>query len=253
MSSTQASGLRLGWIGDIYLDGGWAAFEGRSGDNAIHAHHALQIAVTQSAPMDIWIEGDGIISASAMLINADVPHRLSDGKVRLLYVDRESIVGRNLSVATVDRFRLLSNVEQARFNDIWTQGFQRPNAFDPLWKTFGISIAPNPATSRQAKRVQHLIDGLKLRLGDPLDLPRLANETSLSPSRFQHLFKDIVGMPVRPYVRWIRLQAALKAICDGETITDAAINAGFADAPHFSRTMQRHFGISPRAILKALR
>ena len=36
----------------------------------------------------------------------------------------------------------------------------------------------------------------------------------------------------------------------GSSLTDAAVEAGFADAAHFTRTFRGHFGIPPSALLK---
>ena len=60
-------------------------------------------------------------------------------------------------------------------------------------------------------------------------------------------------MAVRPYLRWLRLARALEGASRGAGLTAAALDAGFADAAHFSRTMRRHFGVTPSSILAALR
>ncbi|MAL03739.1 MAG: AraC family transcriptional regulator, partial [Arenimonas sp.] len=36
-------------------------------------------------------------------------------------------------------------------------------------------------------------------------------------------------------------------------LTRAAQDAGFADAAHLTRTMQRHFGVAPSDVIQALR
>jgi AraC-like DNA-binding protein len=60
-------------------------------------------------------------------------------------------------------------------------------------------------------------------------------------------------MAVRPYLRWLRLARALQAAARGLSLTDAAHEAGFADAAHFTRTMRRHFGVTPGSMLRSLR
>ena len=81
----------------------------------------------------------------------------------------------------------------------------------------------------------------------------MAAEAALSPSRFAHVFRAETGMPVRPYLRWLRLALALRAASEGGSLTEAAHRAGFADAAHLSRTMRRHFGVSPGSVLGSLR
>ena len=47
---------------------------------------------------------------------------------------------------------------------------------------------------------------------------------------------------------WLRLQRAASSLQAGLSITDAAHEAGFADAAHLSRVCRRMFGIAPSEI-----
>jgi len=82
---------------------------------------------------------------------------------------------------------------------------------------------------------------------------RLAAEVALSPSRFSHRMRALVGMPVRPYLRWLRLRRAFTLAANGASLTQAPQDAGFADAAHLTRTVRRHFGVAPSDILDARR
>jgi len=89
----------------------------------------------------------------------------------------------------------------------------------------------------------------------PLDtastsLARLAAIARLSPSRFAHVFSESLGIPLRPYLRWLRLQRATGALAGGRTITQAAYIAGFADAAHLTRTFRRMLGTTPRDLIR---
>src|SRR5262249_56048786 len=74
----------------------------------------------------------------------------------------------------------------------------------------------------------------------------------LSPSRFMHAFTESVGVPVRPYILWLRLQRAACDLKDGASVTSAAHRAGFSDAAHLTRTFRRMLGATPSdlALLK---
>jgi AraC-like DNA-binding protein len=67
----------------------------------------------------------------------------------------------------------------------------------------------------------------------------------LSPSRFMHVFTESVGVPVRPYILWLRLQRAACDLMTGTSVTSAAHNAGFSDAAHLTRTFRRMLGTTP--------
>lgn len=64
-----------------------------------------------------------------------------------------------------------------------------------------------------------------------------------------HLFKEQVGIPIRRYILWTRLQVSVQHVLQGETLTQAAHSAGFADSAHFSRTFSDMFGIRPSDVL----
>ena len=89
---------------------------------------------------------------------------------------------------------------------------------------------------------------IKERIDRPITLEEVAAAVNLSPSRFRHLFVEETGMALRPYILWLRFQKAWALISQGQTLTEAAHGAGFADSAHLSRTSRRMFGIPPVAL-----
>ncbi|WP_262379703.1 helix-turn-helix transcriptional regulator [Nonomuraea sp. PA05] len=86
----------------------------------------------------------------------------------------------------------------------------------------------------------------------PVRLRAVADAVHLSPSRLAHLFSAHVGIPLRPYVRWLRLRQAIDRVAAGETLTAAAHTAGFTDGPHFTRAFRRTFGNAPSELAAAI-
>jgi AraC-like DNA-binding protein len=64
-----------------------------------------------------------------------------------------------------------------------------------------------------------------------------------------HLFSETLGAPLRPYLRWLRVQRAACELLGGARISTAAHRAGFADAAHLNRTFRRMLGMTPREIV----
>jgi AraC-like DNA-binding protein len=62
------------------------------------------------------------------------------------------------------------------------------------------------------------------------------------------LFVEQTGLPFRTYLLWLRLMRGLEAFASGASLTDAALDAGFADSAHFSRTFRRMFGTTAAAL-----
>ncbi|MGL6289127.1 MAG: helix-turn-helix transcriptional regulator [Silanimonas sp.] len=77
----------------------------------------------------------------------------------------------------------------------------------------------------------------------------LAERAHLSPSRFQVLFREATGLPVRNYLLWRRLLEAVERLRRGEPVTSAAHATGFADAAHLSRSFRRIIGAAPSSLL----
>jgi AraC-like DNA-binding protein len=85
---------------------------------------------------------------------------------------------------------------------------------------------------------------------DEFPLEEMALAGGLSPSRFMHVFTTSVGVPLRPYILWRRLQMACGELMRGASIADAAQRAGFSDAAHLGRTLRRMMGMTPGELLQ---
>jgi AraC-like DNA-binding protein len=81
-------------------------------------------------------------------------------------------------------------------------------------------------------------------------IDQLAERVHLSPSRFAHLFKEQVGVPVRRYVLWQKMRRALDLAMAGDSLTTAALSAGFADSAHLSRTVRAIMGVAPEFLFR---
>ncbi len=99
------------------------------------------------------------------------------------------------------------------------------------------------------QRVVDVIAQIKLSIDDNLSVDDLAKSVNLSVPRLVQLFKHQTGVPIRRYRLWHRLYVTAVRIGRGETLTDAAIAAGFTDSSHCSHTFRSMLGIKPSLIL----
>ncbi len=86
---------------------------------------------------------------------------------------------------------------------------------------------------------------IRQRLDGPITPAALAQAVHRSPSRLAHRFREATGVPLRRYVLWCRVRAAMEMAMRGSNLTEAAHVAGFADSAHLSRTFRAMFGIAP--------
>ncbi len=101
-------------------------------------------------------------------------------------------------------------------------------------------------------RLERALTTLDQRLSGKVSAQTLAEAAHLSLSQLERLFTHQLGMPVRRLVLWRRLRVAVQLALAGNTLTEAAHGAGFADSAHFSRTMKQLFGVTAGASLRQL-
>lgn len=75
----------------------------------------------------------------------------------------------------------------------------------------------------------------------------LAARLRLGRTQALRAFKAATGMTFREFKRWTALCAATRQIADGQLVRTAAMDAGFADTAHLTRTFRTAFGTTPTA------
>lgn len=189
----------------------------------------------------------GTLACRTALIPANTLHCLSTGTgtMAFLYVDARSDDYRRLAASMhVIHERCGSGIanETAYLDVLASLRGGRPwrEARGALASALGLAALAE-SDDRITKALRHIRD-------DPAaahDLDDVAASAKLSPSRFQHLFKEQTGVPFRRYRIWVRMGAAVRAIAAGNTLTEAALAAGFSSSAHFSAAFREMFGLSP--------
>jgi len=75
----------------------------------------------------------------------------------------------------------------------------------------------------------------------------LAKRIGMERTRALRAFKAATGMTFRAFKNWTGLQAAARQIADGDLVRTAAMDAGFSDSAHLTRTFRMSFGTTPSA------
>jgi AraC-like DNA-binding protein len=220
----------------------------------LHAHHALQLTLSAGGRFCIRT-GDGRTPGPLVLVAPDTPHAFEpEGRIALLFVEPESGSGRALlselhgaPVARLDPERLPDAVRELAV--FWSE----PRASDDAVAVVGRRLLDRLLGSSRAApsldhRVARAIEWILSRIDEPLTLGQVADVACLSESRFSHLFVEETGLPFRRWVLWRRLMRSVESMAAGETLTSAALQAGFADSAHFSRTFLRMFGVQASAL-----
>ena len=98
--------------------------------------------------------------------------------------------------------------------------------------------------------VERLDDFINDHLSERLTLFRLASEIGRSTSFLSHNFPMEFGIPLKDYVRQLRMKRACLLLKSGSTVRETAQELGFYDEFHFSKEFKRHFGLSPSSFKK---
>jgi AraC family transcriptional regulator len=95
----------------------------------------------------------------------------------------------------------------------------------------------------QKRRVNEI---LRERLDGGVNLSTLAAECSLSASHFSRSFKGAFGVPVHRYLVLQRVERAKSLLMHSKSsLSEIALQCGFADQAAFSRTFGTHAGAAP--------
>ena len=83
-------------------------------------------------------------------------------------------------------------------------------------------------------RVQRSLCLLRQGREQPWGRDMIAAAVQLSPSRFNHLFSNQVGVSFRDYRIWSQVRSAMSSMVQGPRLTDAALQGAFVDSSHFT-------------------
>ena len=221
----------------------WASWQGRVGDSDLHGHLAAQ-AVFGAAVEACSAEGQALeLQAGAVFIPPGALHRVRPAQQGLLvFIEPGCRMQAVLPPELQQRIEAgLSLCDPSDRGD----ALRRPDRAWPGWRAAwqcpAVGWDPDWLLAVRTLVDRMLPDGV-------VRLDRLAGPMGQSGERFRHVFAERMGLPVRRYVLWRRLRLAVQGLQQGAGVTEAAMEAGFADAAHFGRTLHRHFGLNARRL-----
>ena len=245
--------------GFFYFWIGYFLYLGRVADNSSHMHHAVQVIFNRKGRFQLGM-GDQVIECAGVLINSDIPHQLlsSDATQVHLLIDRETTIARAIKQAHLgdDKFKILDGPLLERLIACTDLPGDSPGSCKTAHAVFGkitavLAGCPENTTMEIDPRIQKTLRLLKSEyISQTLVTADLARVVCLSEGRLMHLFTEQIGIPVRRYVLWMRAMSAFRFALAGESLTEAAHRAGFADSAHLSRTFRSMYGITLSSILK---
>ena len=112
---------------------------------------------------------------------------------------------------------------------------------------------PSPRGKLTSFQLRSVVDLIRSQLDKDVPLIALAECAQISPFHFARLFRATLGLPPHQFVLRLRLQRAARLIEAGQmTLAEIAIECGFHDQPHFTRTFHTVFRMTPAIYRNAL-
>lgn len=105
-------------------------------------------------------------------------------------------------------------------------------------------LAPHAAA--HARAIRRSMEFMASSAAGPCSLTAVAREIGMSPFHFARLFRELAGTSPHQFLLALRLRRSATLLRGGASVTDAAMNSGFGNLSHFSRSFQRRFGVNPR-------
>ena len=94
---------------------------------------------------------------------------------------------------------------------------------------------------------QRVLTFIRANLGRTITTDELAREAGMSTSHFGRVFKETVGVTPMRYVLAYRVEQAIALMKDPElSLGQIALDCGFADQAHFTRSFKQVTGSTPR-------
>lgn len=224
----------------------------------IHYHHCFQIVVSIHNTFDCKIADTNYSNFKGFVINQRHKHSCmaKDSSVIVFLIDAESSIGQNIKkllheklfiniedVLSAEQLQLLQVDESERF-DIEILSEKYALLVQMLFPDYSHA-------SLLDARIELALKYIDANISRKIELSEIAAVTHLSSERLRHLFAEQIGIPFSQYILWKRIKKVIYEVLKKDiSFTNAAIQCGFSDDAHFSRTYRRMFGTSAKPMLK---
>jgi AraC family transcriptional regulator len=237
-------------------EGGFLLIAGSVGVVPAHSHHAIQVVITMNGEAGIAEDGREWRSARGIIVSPNVVHSYSgQGSYgAMLFVDPDSIEGIWLRSTLLNPVTIVPESRVTPAAEALRRFCERPMESMDVGELIRFIVeslcAGVPPARRPDPRITQVLDLIASSDDLRLSLEEVAASVFLSPSRFQHLFKQQVGLAFRRYMLWRKVSRAMMTIARERTLSAAAQASDFADAAHLTRTFHQMFGLPPSALMQ---
>lgn len=104
--------------------------------------------------------------------------------------------------------------------------------------------------NEQAERVQAICDYIEQHLDEALTLEELGAAVAWNPQHLQRIFKHMMGITPRQYAQARRIERFKEGLKAGESVTNAALDAGYSSSSRVYEQSRAYLGMTPSSYQK---
>lgn len=227
---------------------------GPSTRTSLHRNHAATWLVARDGSMRVTLGSGGTLENQVIYLPSETEYAtdLALSSIAALYWEPESTSFRRAldNIDNTPRAYACPPAVVKEFLKLYEFETTRDEADVMLARFFGFASLQSAQPSYVDARINAALVFLRDSPQAYDSIEALSARVHLSPSRFAHLFKKVVGVPVRRYVLWLKMRHALDLAIAGDSLTTAALSAGFADSAHLSRSVRAMLGIAPEFLFR---
>lgn len=218
-----------------------------------HSHSWCQLVYAISGALTVNTDGSNLVISPdhAVWLPIGVRHRVGSllgAEFRSLYVanDRRLKIASEPTVFKVSELLRALIIEAATFERGKTDAYTRRVTeliLDQLGRAEAVDFSlPWPSSPAMVR----LCDALYSAPADARSLDQWGRVLGMSARTLSRHFEDEVGMSLRNWRRRLRLFKAMEFLGGGRSVTETALDLGYASTSAFSYMFRQEVGRSPR-------
>ncbi len=222
-----------------------------------HSHNTMQLVLDTQTNFRFRVKNGPWLTYKSLIIKENVVHQLdTNHSVQLIiYLAADTEIAQAITSAGLLENNTYSpglNIFHVANSNELEQALVNPepislkNLIDKILNSLSREIS----VSSSDNRITLIEQAISTQHPEEISLKSLAGKVYLSESRLRSLFKDVTGIPLHRYILWNKIRFATNQIMAGDSVNQAAIEAGFTDSSHLHKMMVKMFGKSPSAFLK---
>jgi AraC-like DNA-binding protein len=216
-----------------------ALYEGILNQNKVHAHHAMQLTISRKDSLTIQV-GNERVAGRAILIDQKISHQIIGDDVEVIVLLFEPILNDeyritfdfNNHVVLDDADELCRGIDDHDFTRVLED------------------LLPGIARRELDQRVRDILVHISQEEHCTHSLEYFEAYAGLSKSRISHLFSQQIGVSLKYYLLWKKCLFAIDSLRASSNLSEIALDCGFSDLSHFSRTFKTLFGHKPSEIFQ---